>query len=74
MHEIQVATTHPVAERSDRRQIVADAGDEPGQQVESRPHRQHEREQQQGQQHVGLTQALDAPVHPGDHRPHRDEA
>ena len=43
----------------------------PCQQVQSRTHRQHEGEQQQGQHQVGLTQTLDSPVHPGDHRCHR---
>ncbi len=68
VQEIGVAAPQPVAERSDRRDIVTEAGNEPKEQVEGGPDRQDEHEQQQGQEQVGLTQALDAPVHARDHR------
>ncbi len=72
MQEVEVVAARPVAEWADGREIVADAGEEPGEQVEGRPDRQHEREQQQGQQQVGLAQALHALVHSRDHRHQRD--
>ena len=68
VQEAEIVPADPVAERSDRRQIVADAGDEPGEHVDGGPEGEHEGEQQQ----VGLTQAPDAAVHARDHRRQRD--
>ena len=72
MHEVDIVAAHPIAERSEGREIVANASDEPGEELEGRPHRQHEDKQQQGQYQIGLAQALDALVHPRDHRRKRD--
>ena len=72
MHEVEVVATDPAAERSDRRDVVADAEDEPTEQVQGWPDGQNEQKQQQSQQQVGLTQPLHSLVHPRDHRGERD--
>ena len=71
MHETDVLAADPVAERDDLRGVPPEARTGPGQDGARRPHRQHEPQQQQGQQQVDLAEPLDALVEPQDHRRQR---
>ena len=72
MQVVEVFPPDPVAEGPDCREVVAGAAGEPGEQLDGRPGREHEREQGQRERHVGLAQALDALLHAQDHRCQRD--